>query len=122
MADLKRSAKMRVGKIIALLVTASVVAWVGWAFRKEAQLSGAFAAVEKGDSEARVLELFGRPKSVTGVPENIAWGTEDSIRKNSGECTRVFWYRRPINFDGGAWVVGFDKEGKVVSKYRYASP
>ena len=123
MAHLERSAKqMRPGRFILVAVAASAVAWCGWAFAREERLISAFVAVARGDSEARVLELFGQPKSVTGAPENVAWGTEDSIRKNSGDCVRVFWYSRPIDLDGGSWIVGFDKEGKVVSKYRYASP
>jgi len=113
---------MTVGKTIALVVTAFSAIWIGWVLRKESQLNGAFAAVKKGDNEGRVVQLFGKPKGVTGAPDSVAWGSEDSIRRNSGECIRVFWYSRPINLDGGAWVVGFDKEGKVVSKYHYASP
>ncbi|HVU06903.1 MAG TPA: hypothetical protein VHC20_05305 [Candidatus Paceibacterota bacterium] len=113
---------MTLGKKIVVALGVCALAWLGWAIRKGDRLHDAFAIVAKGDTEARVLELFGTPKRVTGLPDTVAWGTEDSIRKNSGDCTREFWYEAPINLDGGAWTVGFDRQGRVVSKYRYSSP
>jgi len=82
----------------------------------------AYAAVARGDSEARVLKLFGSPHRVSGRPESIAWGTEDSIAVNAGDCLREFWYAPPISIDGEAWTIGFDSHSNVVSKYNYHSP
>ena len=76
----------------------------------------------RGDSERHVLELRGKPNSVSGAPENIAWGDDASIQTNNGVCVRVLWYSPPINIDGEAWAIGLDRGGKVASKYHYESP
>lgn len=60
------------------------VAWLVQAFWRGHAYAKAFAAVARGDSETRVVQLFGRPHRTTGRPENIAWGTEDSIHRNGG--------------------------------------
>ena len=96
--------------------------WLGHALWRGHAYARAYAEVARGDSEAHVLQLFGRPHRVTGQPENIAWGTESSIHRNAGECIREFWYSPPINIDGGAWTIGFDARSNVVSKYNYQSP
>jgi hypothetical protein len=112
-------------RLLKWLVVAAVLvgaAWFGLALWRGHAYTQAFAAVTRGDSEARILQLFGHPHRVTGGPENVAWGSEDSIHRNRGDCVRVFWYSPPINIDGGAWTIGFDGSSNVVSKYNYRSP
>ena len=67
-----------------------MVCGVGWftlALWRGHVYARGYAAVKRGDSETRVLELLGPPHGVTGPPENVAWG-EASIRRNDGECVR----------------------------------
>ncbi len=75
--------------------------------------------VTRGDSEAHVRSLLGKPDRVTGPPENVAWDSDSSIQTNSGECIREFWYVPPIALQ--EYTVGFDANAQVVSKYRYSS-
>ena len=78
-----------------------------------------YERVARGDSEARVRALLGKPDRITGPPENVGWNSENSIKANHGECTREFWYVPPIALQ--EYTVGFDAHDKVVSKYRYQS-
>ena len=112
-------------RLLKWLLTAAVLAGcgcLGYAFWRGHAYVQAYAVVARRDSVARVLQLFGPPHRTTGRPENVAWGTEDSIHRNTGECVREFWYSPPINIDGGAWTIGFDSSSNVVSKYEYRSP
>ncbi len=102
-----------------------VIAGVGWlahALWRGHAYARAFAAVAQRDSESRVLQLFGRPHHVTGRPENVAGDSEASIRPNSGECVREFWYAPPLTLVGESWTIGFDEHSNAVSKYHYLSP
>ena len=113
----------RIKKIV-LGVVLCGAAWLGYAIWKGDRYSAGYATIAKEDSEARVVKLIGVPERITEAPVMIAWGTEDSIRKNDGKCVRVLWYSPPfpLNLDGGAWTIGLDQQAKVVSKYHYASP
>lgn len=77
--------------------------------------------VVRGVSETQVLASMGRPNRVTGVPQNVAWDGDDTIKVNQGECVKEFWYEPP-SITGEAYTVGFDLHGCVVAKYHYSSP
>lgn len=94
---------------------------VGYGFWLGQIRENRYEQVMKNDSEQRVVELLGKPAKITGPPENIAWGDAD-MRSNKGECVREFWYSPPLTICGEAWAIGFDQQGKVVSKYHVTSP
>ena len=81
-----------------------------------------YAQVRQGDSEGKVLALLGRPYQITGRPDNVAWDSDETVRTNSGECVKEFWYAPPVSLIGEAWTIGFDDRSNVVSKYHYLSP
>ncbi len=105
-----------------VIVVLAGVGWVAHALWRGHAYARAYAAVAHRDSEIRVLQLLGDPQHVTGQPQNIAWDSEDSIRRNDGECVREFWYAPPLTVVGEAWTIGFDEHSNVVSKYHYMSP
>lgn len=107
-----------------ILVAAVILAgcWFCYALWRGHAYAKAYASVARGDSEAHVLELLGRPHRISGPPDNVAWGTEDSIQRNGGDCVREFWYFPPISIDGEAWTIGFDSRSNAISKYNYRSP
>ena len=103
--------------LLLLALLAGVYAWQ----RDSADLS-AYQRIARGDSAALVTSLLGRPRRISGAPENIAWDSEASIQPNHGECTQVFWYHPRLAIDGEMWAIGLDAQSKVVSKYQYHSP
>jgi hypothetical protein len=102
------------GLLLLPVALGSVWGWSVYAYVRP------YERVARGDSESRVLSLFGKPDRVTGPPENVAWDSDLSLHANQGECVRVFWYIPPIALE--QYTVGFDAGGRVVSKYRYSSP
>ena len=96
--------------------------WLCSALYQNEARAQAYAQVQRGDSEGRVQTLLGHPYQVSGAPQYLAWDTDASIRTNTGECVREFWYAPRFSLAGGAWVVGFDGHSNVVSKYHYVSP
>jgi hypothetical protein len=114
---------MRTFKKLVIVGVAFGVGWFAYAFWRGHSYERAYAAVLRGDSEARVLQLFGRPpRRISGQPKNVAWDTDGSVHANGGECVREFWYVPPIAVAGEAWTIGFDEHSNVVSKYHYVSP
>ena len=73
--------------------------------------------IRHGDSEARVLELLGRPDETSGPPFCIRWGLNPIMVVHSGECVREFTYHRGRG--DKSWHVGFDAHSNVISNYRW---
>jgi hypothetical protein len=96
--------------------------WFCWAWTQSEASTGAFARVQRGDSEGQVLTLLGKPFQITGPASNVAWDSDGSLRPNHGECVREFWYAPRLQIAGEKWAIGFDVHSNVVSKYRYESP
>jgi len=96
--------------------------WLCWAWQQDAASARAFARVQRGDPEAHILALLGRPFRITGPPSNVAWDSAASVRTNRGECIREYWYAPKLQIAGEEWTVGFDVHSNVVSKFRYVSP
>jgi hypothetical protein len=85
-------------------------------------LARAFAQVQRGDSPARVIELFGQSAQVTtNVETNINWD-ETWDKTNGIKCVRQFHFYPPFTICGESWVVGFDEHSNAVAKYHLVSP
>lgn len=97
--------------------------WIGYCLWQVNNYNQNHSKINTGDSTDAVLKLLGQPKEIKGCSENIAWGSELSIKKNNGECVKEYWYYSPIPILAPEmWTVGFDQQNKAISKYRYASP
>ena len=96
------------------------VALLGFGCASDRQLEHRFMGINRGEVEAAVLVTLGTPYRTTGAPDNVAWGG-DPVHPNNGECVKLFWYRPFVNVADEAYTVGFDAQGRVVSKYHYIS-
>lgn len=97
--------------------------WVGYCIWQVSNYNQAYSKINVGDSTDTVLKLLGQPKEIKDCGENIAWGSELSIRENNGECIKEWWYYSLIPILAPEmWTVGFDKQAKAISKYHYISP
>jgi len=78
--------------------------------------------IQRGDPEARVLELLGRPDQIGSAPFYMAWGLHPIChRVNSGECVREYVYERSRSGCRESWYIGFDSRSNVVSNYRWSA-
>jgi len=72
----------------------------------------AFARVQQGDEETKVILYLGYPSSSGACGTQLRWDA-DSLGANDGRCVREVRY----NGRHGTWVVGYSANGHVVSKY-----
>jgi hypothetical protein len=117
---MKRTIKPLSAILVVLFVCG--VAWLTWKWIVTEKCRRSYAEVKRGDSEARVLDLLGKPSKVSGPPSNISWDSDATLHPNKGECVREFWYVPPISIAGEEFTIGFDASSNVISKYRYESP
>lgn len=96
------------------------VVLVGFGFAIDQNLERDFVKINRGATEAFVVAALGKPERITGPPDHMAWGS-DPVSRNNGECVKELWYRPIVNLFDEAYTVGFDSNGKVVSKYHYIS-
>ena len=109
---------LRLALLAAFVLGATLIGYLVWlGYYRDTE----YKLVNKGDSEAAVKEMLGTPFRVTASLRWISWDSQDSSRLNGGECVREFWYERPLSISGEMWTVGFDQNGKVVSKFYYPS-
>jgi hypothetical protein len=75
--------------------------------------------IEKGTVRSEVVELLGEPDDVTPCEGNLWWGTKFISPPDGHWCVTTLWYGWS---DVSRWSIGLDKNGKVISKYKYVSP
>jgi hypothetical protein len=79
----------------------------------------AYEQLTRGTAKADVLKRFGKPGRVTDCRfESQSWdGGPEEFPKT---CVELFEYFSNHSIDG--WEIGFDKDGRVVSKAYLQSP
>lgn len=103
-----------VGGVVA--VSLAVVLAAHW--REENRRHQAFLDIQEGASEASIIATFGQPQDVAQCGDALWWGHDGAYRgKNDGRCRKWIRYRHFL----GGYGVGFDAQGRVVSKYQYVS-
>jgi hypothetical protein len=79
----------------------------------------AYAWLTPGATKAEVLEHFGKPGNVEACAHAPFWDG-NPVDNSSMPCVEEFQYFSRISI--GEWDVGFDKNGKAVSKGYSSSP
>jgi hypothetical protein len=76
----------------------------------------AFRTIAKGDSRQSVIDKLGPSEPVECI--SLAWGGDESKRANDGSCVSALQYFRFAML----YVVGFDKNGRAITRYEGTSP
>jgi hypothetical protein len=79
----------------------------------------AYAWLTPGASKAEVLKRFGNPGNIGACLSTPSWDG-DPVDNSSMPCVEEFRYFSRISI--GEWIIGFDKDGKVVAKGYLSSP
>ncbi len=84
-------------------------------------LATPFEGLRRGASKDMVRHAFGTPTSVGLCGDSIWWQEDKKLSEepNNGKC--VEWWAYGERDALVAYGVGFDKNGAVVSKYRFVS-
>ena len=98
--------------IVFLLVFATV--WYELTFYERA-----YAWLTPGATKAEVLKHFGKPGEIQECRHAASWDG-NALDNSSMRCVEEFSYFSRISI--GEWVIGFDRNGKVVSKGYSSSP
>lgn len=104
--------------VLGLIVAAAVICAPSIAnYALDARAGHKFEQIRAGDSEAAVILQMGRPDSTRHCGDNLWWGEANYLGKNDGRCVTESSY----NYFLSRWVVGYSREGRVVSKSHFAS-
>jgi hypothetical protein len=77
-----------------------------------------FEAIQENASRASVVSVLGKPDSVRECGSGLWWGDDSQYRgPNAGRCVTEERYEYFLT----AYGVGYSKDGRAVSKYRYVS-
>ena len=108
-------------KLLAVIFVCLIL-WVCWVWKRTNDCQQTYLQVQRGDSPARVVELWGQPAHVTMLLQtNLAW-EDKRLYFTNGRCIQQFHYYPPFSICGESWVIGFDERSNVVSKFHIISP
>lgn len=101
-----------------------LIAWLGLSIYRFRSLSLGYGEIQYSDEEKRVIEILGEPDEIAICKpnQNISWGHEQR-RVNNGEYVKKYIYGSPIKYViPDVWEIGFSRENRAISKYRFQSP
>ncbi|MBZ5694625.1 MAG: hypothetical protein LAN36_04605 [Acidobacteriia bacterium] len=105
---------------LTVVVPVGLVLLVGsWVHYEYTRYEKAYARLIPGTARAEVLQRFGKPGDITKCSDVNRWD-ETNIDQKSMKCVEEFHYFSRVRI--GDWVVGFDEDGRVVTKYFSSSP
>jgi hypothetical protein len=118
---LKPIFQIAIATVLAPIVAAAVMAvicapWIAH-YALDAWAGYKFEQIRKGDSETAVISRMGTPDSTLRCGDDLWWGESIYLGKNDGRCVTESSY----NYFLSRWVVGYSRDGRVVSKSHFAS-
>src|SRR6266550_2621740 len=93
--------------VVVLGMAASALA-LSWYLQRRDHESN-YSEIQVGDSEKKVIELYGQPSEITDCSNYKRPSYIDALQK---ECVKVYWYKSFLE----QWIFFLDKDGKVVHK------
>jgi hypothetical protein len=72
-----------------------------------------------GTTKSEVIKQFGKPEDIEGCRHVPLWD-DTPVDKESAKCVEEFRYFSRMRI--GAWIVGFDANGRAITKYYESSP
>jgi len=98
-----------VGVIVLILGGVLSSIWtVSWFARRKAFESN-YAEIHIGDSEEKVVALYGQPEERSDCSEYKRPSYLEIVQRH---CVKVYWYKSFLK----QWIFFFDKDGKVIHK------
>jgi len=79
----------------------------------------AYVRLMPGTTKGEVIKQFGKPDGIEGCHRVPMWD-DQTVDNESTKCVEEFRYFSRMRI--GAWIVGFDANGKAVTKYYLSSP
>jgi len=108
-----------------ILASAILLSVIGlcWVWHRTEDLELAFERVQRGDSQARVVELFDQPPYVTtDAATNTSWDGAWADRTNRVTSVCHFHFYPPLSICAESWEIGFADHSNAVTKFHIVSP
>lgn len=112
--DSRRRKGVAIGSALVLIIGGTLLAYL-WLTRYER----AYANLIPEAPKKEVIRQFGKPGATEICRSTPLWD-DRPVGKQSAKCVEEFRYY--YRFRIGAWVVGFDANGRAVTKYHESSP
>jgi hypothetical protein len=104
------------GKWLALLLVAAIIAGATWSIRRQHKLATGFEQARTGESEAELSAQLGKPWKL-GRCGQVFGDT------GSPHCTKEYLYASPYApLKPEYWALRFNETGQLIEKYRFVSP
>ena len=100
---------------IGLILVTTIALWFNHQYTRYER---AYAQLRAGTAKGDVLKQFGKPNYTEGCRSISMWDGQPV--ENKSACVEEFRYFTRLRV--GVWIVGFDANGKAVSKYYLSSP
>jgi hypothetical protein len=110
--DSRRRMWVATGCVLILMV---IICTYRWSRRYER----AYVRLAPGTTKGEVIKQFGKPEDIEACRQVPLWD-DAPVDKESAKCVEEFryFYRTRI----GAWIIGFDANGRAITKYYESSP
>ena len=79
-----------------------------------------YTRLTRGTTREEVIKRFGTPGDVRKCDSRSSSWDGNSVDETSKTCVEEFWYFSKVSLE--QWAIGFDKNGRVVSKAYLLSP
>ena len=79
-----------------------------------------YPRLTRGTTRDEVIKRFGTPGDIRKCDSLSSSWDGNSVDEISKTCVEEFWYFSKVSLE--QWVIGFDKNGRVVSKAYLVSP
>jgi hypothetical protein len=90
-----------------------------WIHYEYTRYERAYARLMPGTTKGEVIKQFGKPDGIEGCHRVPLWD-DQPVDNESTKCVEEFRYFSRMRI--GAWIIGFDANGKAVTKYYLSSP
>jgi hypothetical protein len=112
--------RMRVAVAVLLAIGMLIAAGIGSCTLVSHSRNRAFESVQIGDSESRIIDLFGVQPSVREKPGALF--ARYASAPCEAPCAERLWFENRLSLDTEAWSVELDTDRRVIKKSHWVSP
>jgi|WetSurMetagenome_2_1015567.scaffolds.fasta_scaffold67126_3 hypothetical protein len=111
----------KIWKIIVATLIITGVLFIGRLFWQQRQYECAYKGVWRGADKREVIKLFGPPSHIELCKQDESWAWDGMpLPAGHAKCIEVYRYVSWVSVE--EWLIGFDKNGKAITKAYLVSP
>ena len=115
----ERVTRIRTMLVVVLLIVAVVAVATGGRVYRIRSFDAAHAKITRQTGEAGVVDLMGTPERVETNVGVAFWDGAILGDAVAGRVVKRYWYTAKLPPVPISWTIGFDANGRVISKHRW---